>query len=81
MKRMTRDSRSYILRMGVIAMCLNLIACGNGTDAPAQTAGGLAEDRANLGEIEAIAYDAFIYAYPLMEQVKTVNGMFEFMGM
>jgi hypothetical protein len=27
------------------------------------------------------AYEAFIYAYPLMEQVKTMNGMFEFMGL
>lgn len=27
------------------------------------------------------AYEAFIYAYPLLEQVKTLNGMFEFMGM
>jgi len=27
------------------------------------------------------AYEAFIYAYPMMEQVKTVNGMFEFMGL
>ena len=27
------------------------------------------------------AYEAFIYAYPLMEQVKTLNGMFEFMNL
>ncbi len=27
------------------------------------------------------AYEAFIYAYPLMEQVKTLNGMFDFMSM
>jgi hypothetical protein len=31
--------------------------------------------------LEDIAYDAFVYAYPLMEQVKTVNGMFKFMGL
>ncbi len=28
-----------------------------------------------------IAYDAFVYAYPMIEQLKTVNGMIEFMGM
>ena len=27
------------------------------------------------------AYEAFIYSYPLLEQVKTVNGMFDFMGL
>ena len=28
-----------------------------------------------------IAYEAFIYAYPMMEQVKTINGMKEFAGL
>jgi len=31
--------------------------------------------------LQNIAYDAFVYAYPLMEQVKTINGMFKFMGL
>jgi hypothetical protein len=31
--------------------------------------------------LEKIAYDAFVYAYPMLEQVKTINGMFEFMGL
>ncbi len=31
--------------------------------------------------LKNIAYDAFIYAYPMMEQVKTINGMREFMGL
>jgi hypothetical protein len=31
--------------------------------------------------LKEVAYEAFIYAYPMMEQVKTINGMFEFMGM
>ena len=31
--------------------------------------------------LKEVAYEAFIYAYPMMEQVKTVNGMFEFMGL
>ena len=28
--------------------------------------------------LKAIAYEAFIYAYPMLEQVKTVNGMLKF---
>ncbi len=32
-------------------------------------------------ELEEIAYEAFIYAYPLLEQVKTVNGMMGYMGL
>ena len=32
-------------------------------------------------DLKDIAYEAFIYAYPLMEQVKTVNGMQKFMGL
>ena len=32
-------------------------------------------------KLKEVAYEAFIYAYPMMEQVKTLNGMFEFMGM
>lgn len=31
--------------------------------------------------LEAIAYDAFIYAFPMLEQVKTVNGMIQTMGL
>ncbi len=27
-----------------------------------------------------IAYDAFVYAYPMIEQVQTINGMVEFMS-
>ena len=30
--------------------------------------------------MKQIAYDAFVYAYPMLEQVKTINGMMEFMG-
>ena len=36
---------------------------------------------ADSESLKDVAYDAFIYAYPMMEQVKTVNGMFQFMGM
>ncbi len=35
----------------------------------------------NQETLQDIAYDAFVYAYPLMEQVKTINGMFKFMGL
>ncbi|HCB48101.1 MAG TPA: hypothetical protein DEP47_00915 [Chloroflexi bacterium] len=35
----------------------------------------------NQEPLQDIAYDAFVYAYPLMEQVKTVNGMFQFTGL
>jgi len=31
--------------------------------------------------LKDITYEAFIYAYPMMEQVKTINGMFEFMNL
>ncbi len=30
--------------------------------------------------MKQIAYDAFVYAYPMLEQVKTLNGMMEFVG-
>ncbi|NLR91636.1 DUF1254 domain-containing protein [Flammeovirga agarivorans] len=36
------------------------------------------EDQPSLKDI---SYEAFIYSYPLMEQVKTINGMFNFMGL
>lgn len=35
----------------------------------------------NNSNLKAIAYEAFIYAYPMLEQVKTLNGMFEFMDL
>ncbi len=35
----------------------------------------------NSDELKDIGYETFIYAYPMMEQVKTINGMFEFMNM
>ncbi len=31
--------------------------------------------------MKQIAYDAFVYAYPMLEQVKTINGMIKFMGL
>ncbi len=31
--------------------------------------------------MKQIAYDASVYAYPMLEQVKTINGMMEFMGL
>jgi len=35
----------------------------------------------NQDNMKQIAYDAFVYAYPMLEQVKTVNGMKDFTGL
>ncbi len=32
-------------------------------------------------QVKDVAHDAFIYAYPMMEQVKTINGMKQFSGL
>ena len=45
------------------------------------TTSALADNHKKTESLEDIAYDAYIYAYPMMEQVKTLNGMFTFMGM
>mgnify|MGYP001217207951 FL=1 len=34
-----------------------------------------------LEETKQIAEEAFVYAYPMLEQVKTINGMLKFMGL
>jgi len=47
----------------------SLMACNNKKEKPQES------------NIKDTSYEAFIYAYPLMEQVKTMNGMFEFMGL
>ena len=42
---------------------------------------GVSRQEVPQGEsLQDIAHDAFIYAYPMMEQVKIVNGMQKFMG-
>ena len=53
----------------LIVAIVSLLACKNSKD-----------NQQNIN-LKDTAYEAFIYAYPLMEQVKTVNGMFEFMGL
>ena len=65
-------------RTGLLAILVSfwlaaLSGCGQQQDSGAPTA--MPDD-----DLEAIAYEAFIYAYPMMEQVKTVNGMFEWTG-
>jgi hypothetical protein len=45
------------------------------------TTSALANNQQEQESLENIAYDAFTYAYPMMEQVKTINGMFSFMGL
>ena len=55
----------------VLATLMILSGCSTATK-------DIAKQTSNLKDT---AYEAFIYAYPLMEQVKTMNGMFEFMGL
>lgn len=55
--------------MILIVALASLMACNN------------TKDKQQKSNLKDTAYEAFIYAYPLMEQVKTVNGMFEFLGM
>jgi hypothetical protein len=35
----------------------------------------------NQDTLQDIAKEAFVYAYPMIEQIKTVNGMFQFVGL
>jgi len=35
----------------------------------------------NQENLKEIAYEAFVYAYPMLEQVKTINGMMKFMDL
>ncbi len=53
----------------LIVALASLIACNNSKD-----------NQQNINLKDA-AYEAFIYSYPLLEQVKTVNGMFDFMDL
>jgi hypothetical protein len=55
--------------MILIVALASLMACNN------------TKDKQQKSNLKDTAYEAFIYAYPLMEQVKTMNGMFEFMGL
>ena len=67
-----------LIRMVSISLFL-LAGCSDSGQAPEATSSVQTGERGD--SLEAIAHDAFIYAYPMMEQVKTVNGMFEFMGL
>lgn len=69
--------KNLLVRMVTMSLFL-LAGCGDSGQTP-DAASGHAGERGE--SLEAIAHDAFIYAYPMMEQVKTVNGMFEFMGL
>ncbi len=70
--------KNGLIRMVTISLFL-LAGCSDSGQTPEATS---SVQTGELGEsLEAIAHDAFIYAYPMMEQVKTVNGMFDFMGM
>ena len=55
-----------------------LVALQACTDSNQETVSEAVQSKENFRDI---AYDAYIYAYPPMEQVKTVNGMVEFLGL
>ena len=67
-----------LARMTATTLLVVAAGCSDPATEPAEGSRTLA---ASSESLEEIGYDAFIYAYPLMEQVKTVNGMFEFMGL
>jgi len=77
MIRSTRVNSDFVLS---IIVTLFVVA---GCSGPAPEAGDSSSAPAVESDesLEAIAHEAFIYAHPLMEQVKTINGMFAFMGM
>jgi hypothetical protein len=71
------------MKNGLLSMVttslLLLAGCSDSGQTPEATSSVQTGERGD--SLAAIAHDAFIYAYPMMEQVKTVNGMFEFMGL
>ena len=69
-------TRKYLHCLG--AMTLLLTATALRGAGPIATPAPMAEPEDSL---QQIAFDAFVYAYPMLEQVKTVNGMQQFMGM
>ncbi len=69
--------KNALIRMLTISLFL-LAGCSDSGQIPEATSSVQTGERGE--SLEAIAHDAFIYAYPMMEQVKTVNGMFDFMG-
>ena len=66
--------------LGMVTVSLMLLAgCSDSGQTPEASLSMQTGEHDN--SLESIAHDAFIYAYPMMEQVKTVNGMFAFMGL
>jgi hypothetical protein len=58
-----------LITASAIIMVLIISACQNKTKSNSADA-----------NLKDIAYEAFIYSYPMMEQLKTVNAMKQFMG-
>jgi len=77
MIRSTRINSEFLLSVVVTLF----VAAGCSDPAPEAGDSSSAPAVESDESLEAIAHEAFIYAHPLMEQVKTLNGMFAFMGM
>ncbi len=71
MKKHHRFPRILFVTVFLVAM-----ACGSGE--PVDTTRETAEP---VDTLQQVAFDAFVYSYPMLEQVKTINGMQEFMGL
>ncbi len=65
------NSKKYIMKNPLTLMITFLIA----------VSGCQQQRQAEQESLKDIAYDAFIYAYPMMEQIKTTNGMMQVMGL
>ncbi len=59
--------KQTLLLVAIVALFL-IVGCGYSDTATTEQNDSLTD----------VAHDAFIYAYPLMEQVKTVSGMQKF---
>ncbi len=61
--------KQTLIPVTIVALFL-IVGCGHSDTATTEQDDSLKD----------VAHDAFIYAYPMMEQVKTISGMQEFLG-
>lgn len=67
------DSKRFILSvLGVIAICLYLVGCGNGSEPPAPASSEPTRDLPDAKETQAIARDAYVYGFPMVMNYKTL---------